>query len=302
MSDLIAVVGSLNRDIVVRVDRLPAPGETVTGTTVSQHRGGKGANQAVAAARLGCEVSLIGKVGADSDGTGYLRALVQEGVDVEGVHVDIDAPTGQAYIMVDAAGENSIAVVPGANGCLGAEDIARMSAVMDRAGVVLAQLEVPLDAVKAAARLSEGTFVLNPAPAQPLGRALLSLVDVLVLNTTELAVLAAANEAPSTTEVVDQARRLEVQTLVVTMGADGAVVVVDGDATEIPSPSVEVVDTTGAGDAFCAGLADALGRGEELQDAVRWAAAVGAAATTKLGAQTALPTSDRVRRILNDPS
>ncbi len=294
----IAVVGSLNRDTVVQVERLPAPGETVMGRSVSQHRGGKGANQAVAAARLGREVALIGKVGADSDGTGYLRALVQEGIDVQSVQVDIDVPTGQAFIMLDRDGENSIAVVAGANGRMSVEDVAR-AAQLDGAKIVLAQLEVPLDAVKAAARLTTGTFILNPAPVQPLGPELLSLVDVLVVNRSELAQLAGQPEPTRAAQVIAQARALKTGGAVVaTLGASGAVVVADGVVTEIASPTVEAVDTTGAGDAFCGGLADGLARGLVIEDAVRWATAVGAVATTKLGAQTALPTAERVRRVV----
>ena len=294
----IAVVGSLNRDTVVQVERLPAPGETVIGSMVSQHRGGKGANQAIAAARLGRDVALIGKVGADSDGTGYLRVLVQEGVDVEGVLVDIDTPTGQAFIMVDREGENSIAVVPGANARLRSEDVAR-AATLEGARVVLAQLEVPLDAVKAAARLCTGTFILNPAPAQQLGPELLALVDVLVVNRSELALLAGSSEPRSARDVIAQAKGLALDgAVVVTLGAQGAVTVNDGVVTEIGSPVVTAVDTTGAGDAFCGGLADALARNETLEDAVRWASIVGAVATTKIGAQTALPTSARVQSVV----
>lgn len=300
MRDHIAVVGSLNRDTVVRVARLPARGETVPAIEVTHHRGGKGANQAVAAARLGCEVALIGKVGADGDGTGYLRALVQEGIDVEGVQVDIDAPTGQAFILLDGRGENSIAVVAGANGRLGAEEVAIASSLLEDAKVVLAQLEVPLEAVKAAARLSGGTFVLNPSPAQALGPELLSLVDVLVVNRTELARLAAGSVSRRKADVVRQAKQLEVDAVVATLGGDGAIAVHDGSVTEVEAPVVDAVDTTGAGDAFCGGLADALGRGEVIEDAVRWAVAVGAVATTKVGAQTALPTADRVRNVLGD--
>ncbi len=296
----IAVVGSLNRDTVVQVNGLPAPGETVIGSAVSQHRGGKGANQAIAAARLGREVALIGKVGADSDGTGYLRALVQEGVDVDGVQVDIDTPTGQAFIMVDRDGENSIAVVPGANARVTAEDVARAT-TMEGARIVLAQLEVPLDAVKAAARLCTGTFILNPAPAQPLGPELLALVDVLVVNRNELALLSGSTEARTSRDVITQANGLALDgAVVVTLGAQGAVAVADGAAKEVASPKVASVDTTGAGDAFCGGLADALARNEPLEDAVRWAVGVGAVATTKVGAQSALPTSTRVQSLIGN--
>lgn len=298
MSDQISVIGSLNRDTVVRVPRIPLPGETVLGTDVSSHRGGKGANQALAAARLGRPVSLIGRVGADGDGTSYLRALVAEGVDVEGVSVDIDVPTGQAFIFVGDDAENTIAVVPGANGNVAAEDVAAASDLLARSAVTLAQLEVPLDAVKAAAQLSGGAFVLNPAPAQRLGRELLSRVDVIVPNRSELAVLVGEEEVGSVGEVIAQARRLRgPAAIVVTLGSDGAALVTGQGELHVTPPPVGAVDTTGAGDAFCAALADAIARDTPLEDAVRWAVAAGAYAVTRLGAQSALPTAEEVRRL-----
>lgn len=298
MSERITVIGSANRDTVVRVPRIPAPGETVLGSDVGSYRGGKGANQALAAARLGGSVSLIGRVGADADGTSYLRALVAEGVDVDGVSVDIDAPTGQAFIFLADDAENAIAVFPGANGRLSAENVAEAGDVLEQSSVTLAQLEVPLDAVKAAAQLGKGTFVLNPAPAQRLGYGLLSKVDVIVPNRSELAFLVGAREVTDVDAVVGQARRLRGPgAVVVTLGGDGAVLVTADGELHVPSPAVEAVDTTGAGDAFCGALADALARGTALADAVRWAVAAGAAAVTKVGAQTALPTVERVRSL-----
>lgn len=298
MSDQITVIGSLNRDTVIRVPRIPAPGETVLGGDVATYRGGKGANQALAAARLGRAVSLIGRVGADGDGTSYLRALVAEGVDVEGVSADIDAPTGQAYIFLADDAENAIAVVPGANAKVSAEHVAAAGDLLEQSAVTLAQLEVPLDAVKAAAQLSKGTFVLNPAPAHRLGHELLSKVDVIVPNRSELATLAGPAEVEDIAAVVAQARRLRgPRAVVVTLGAAGAVLVTSDDELHVTPPEVEAVDTTGAGDAFCGALADALARGAELDDAVRWAVAAGSAAVTKLGAQTALPTEEQVRSL-----
>jgi len=298
MADQIAVIGSLNRDIVVSVSRLPAPGETVLGSAVSTSRGGKGANQAVAASRLGRPVGLVGRVGADGDGTSYLRALVAEGVDVGRVLVDIDEPTGQAFIFVDTAGENAIAVVPGANGKLSAEDVVASGELVEEAVVTLAQLEVPLDAVKAAGRLAKGTFILNPAPAHRLGHELLSLVDVLVPNRSELAVLAGRVPAKDIAGVVAQVRRLRgPAAVVVTLGAEGAVLVTGVTELHVPAPAVNAVDSTGAGDAFCAALADAIARRLSLEEAVTWAVAAGAVATTKTGAQTALPTADQVRSV-----
>ncbi len=299
MSDHITVIGSLNKDTVVRVARIPAPGETVLGRDVATYRGGKGANQALAVARLGRPAALVGRVGVDGDGTSYLRALVAEGVDVDGVSVTIDAPTGQAYIFLAEDAENVIAVIPGANGTLSAEDVAASSDLFERAAVTLAQLEVPLPAVKAAAQLSGGTFVLNPAPAQRLGPELLSLIDVLVPNRSELALLVGASEVADVDGVIAQARRVRGPgAIVVTLGPSGAMLV-SGDAeVHVEAPRVDAVDTTGAGDAFCAALADGLARDLALEDAVRWAVAAGAFAVTKQGAQTALPTAEQVRSLV----
>ncbi len=300
MQDLIAVIGSLNRDIVISVASLPAPGETVHASEIRQFRGGKGANQAIAAARLGRNVAMIGRVGADADGTGYLRNLVAEGVDVAGVAVDIDLPTGSAYILLDAAGENSIAVVAGANGRVTPEDVAAAADHVERAAVTMAQLEVPLDAVKAAAQLAGGVFVLNAAPAQHLGPELLSLVDVLVVNRSELARLVDSRQAGQQKAIVAQARRVNgPRAVVATLGAAGALVVTADDAVPVRAPSVTPRDTTGAGDAFCGGLADALARKEDLVSAVRWAVVVGAAATQKLGAQTGMPTAAEATELLH---
>ncbi len=299
MSDQISVVGSLNRDVVVRVERIPAPGETVLGDEVLSHRGGKGANQAIAAARLGRQVALIGRVGADSEGTSYLRALVQEGVDVDGVSVDIDKPTGQAYILLDGEAENAVAVVSGANARLGVEHVAEAASALEASAVTLAQLEVPLEAVKAAASLSGGMFVLNAAPAQRLGREMLALVDVLVVNRGELGVLVGAPPAHEQGAVIAQARKVRgPRAVIVTLGADGAVLAKGRTGRHVPAPKVDAVDTTGAGDAFCGALADALARSAALEDALVWAVAAGAVAATRIGAQTALPTSSQVDEIL----
>lgn len=293
MTSQIVVVGSLNRDHVLQVGRVPRAGETVLAHATVSHRGGKGANQAVAAARLGASVAMVGKVGADAEGTSYLRALVAEGVDVDGVGVDIDAPTGQAFIILADDAENAIVVVPGANSTLTAADVSHSAAALEGAGVVLLQLEIPIDAVKAAAQLAGGTVILNPAPAREIGR-ILDYVDVVVPNRGELARLVGGAEATHIDDVVDQARILARpgRAVVVTMGADGAALVTDETHLHIDAPQVDPVDTTGAGDAFCGGLAEALARGEGIEAAVRWAVTVGAAATTRVGAQIGLPTRD----------
>lgn len=287
----IAVVGSLNLDTTVRVAHLPRPGETVLGDGHFTDTGGKGANQAVAAARLGSRVAMIGSVGDDPAGATLRAALADEGVDVAGVGAIAGAGSGMAVITVDAAGENMIVVDPAANGRLTADHVARHAAVVGGAAVVLVQLEVPVAAVVAAADAVTGRLVLNPAPAAPLPAGLLARVDVLVPNATELATLTGGPVPDGIDEAVAAARALRgPAAVVVTLGARGAVVV-DGDrALHVPAPRVRAVDPTAAGDAFCGGLADALGRGADLDEAVRWAVRCGAITATRWGAQSSLPT------------
>jgi ribokinase len=299
MSPEIVVVGSLNLDIVVPVPEHPAPGDTVLGGDHRRHCGGKGANQAVAAARLGRSVDMIGCVGDDEPGRTLTSALAGDGVRVDGVRVDPESPTGLALITVDPAGENAIVVSPGANAQLSVEDVSEASARIAGAGVALLQLEVPIDTVTRAAEIAAGVVILNPAPAQALPAALLSSVDLLVPNRGELAVLAGRDEGKELDEVISAARALDgPSAVVVTLGAEGAVLITADDALHVPAFDVKPVDTTGAGDAFCGALADALVRGDELAEAVRWATAAGACAVTKPGAQDSLPTRAEVEQLL----
>jgi ribokinase len=278
---VIALVGSINLDIVVGVDRHPAPGETVLGDDRQELPGGKGANQAVAAARLGAEVAFVGRVGDDDAGRRLRDSLVAEGVDVTHVRVDADAPTGVALIAVDRAGENTIVVSSGANARVSAADVEAARDVLANAAVTLVQHEVPEDAVAAAIAAAGGTVVLNPAPARPI----VAPVDVLVPNRGELETLAGRAGDP-----VELARGLEAaRAVVVTLGSEGAVVVEGAHVERIPAPKVEAVDTTGAGDAFCGALAQALDAGADLVEAARWAVRAAATSVTKPGAQGGLP-------------
>jgi ribokinase len=290
----IAVVGSLNMDLVVRVLRLPGPGETVTGDDVFRNPGGKGGNQAVAAARLGRTVSVVACVGEDEAGRSLLDALRADGVDTGHVRIDERAPTGAAFIAVGPDGENQIIVSPGANGRLTPDDVQMARPLLERAAVTLLQLEIPLDVVAEAAQAAHGSVVLNPAPARELPSEVLALADVVVPNRVELGQL--ANESPpaSADEAAGLAVRLPVPAVVVTLGAEGALVVEGGAITPVPPVVVRPIDTTAAGDAFCGALADALARGEGLDAAARWAARVAALACTKPGAQSSLPTRDEV--------
>jgi ribokinase len=278
---VITVVGSINLDLVVTVERHPSPGETVLGGDCRQLPGGKGANQAVAAARLGSAVAMVGRVGNDAQGSWLRGALSGERVDVTHVREDRHAPTGMALIAVDARGENTIVVSPGANACVSAKDVRAARDLVGEADVVLLQHEVPEDAVAAAIETAGGTVVLNPAPA----RGLAGRVDVLVPNRGELAPLAHASGDP-----VALARSIAgARAVVVTLGADGAVVVEGERVERVPAPRVKAVDTTGAGDAFCGALAQALADRAELVEAVRWAVRVAAVSVTRHGAQGGLP-------------
>jgi len=284
---MIVVVGSVNRDLVVTSETLPRPGETVLGSGHIETAGGKGANQAVAAARLGVSVSFVGRVGDDDAGRMLAAAFEADGVDIEHLSMSEEAPTGLAVITVDESGENTIVVSPGANGQVGVGDVSDAGAVLRSAAVTLLQLEIPLGTVAEAAQTAGGTVILNAAPAQPLPEDLLAAVDVLVVNQSELEALAGSEDPES-------AQRLPVPVTVVTLGAEGAALVAGGSVTGFPAPRVDVVDTTGAGDALCGALAAGIDAGLEITEALPRAVLVGALATTAVGARTAMPTTDEM--------
>jgi ribokinase len=298
MNPEVVVVGSLNLDFVVPVPHLPAPGETIAGGQHFKTLGGKGANQAVAAARLGASVAMVGRVGDDAEGLDCVAGIERDGVDATFVVRDEDVPTGLALIAVDPQGENSIVVGQGSNARLCVADVRSAEALLRDARVTVAQLEIPMDSVHAAAASAGGTFILNPAPARPLPPEILRRVDVLTPNEIELAMLAGAR-VDSMRDVVEAARDIDgPDAVVVTLGAQGAVVVTPDRAVELPALRVEVVDTTAAGDAFCGALAEALARGEELVPAAEWAVAAAAVSVTRMGAQPSLPTREEVERLL----
>jgi ribokinase len=296
----VTVVGSLNEDVLVAVDRLPGRGETVIGRSTALAPGGKGANQAAAAGLLGPGVHMVGRVGQDPAGDRQLAALADARVNVSRVLRTSGQPTGSATIPVeDGTGENLIVVVPGANATLTPQDADAES--VRRAAVVLLQLEVPMETVEAAATAATGRVVLTPAPPRPLPPGLLERVDVLVPNEHELVQLAGADPAERTAEeLVALARSTAPSAVVVTLGARGALVVpVDGGQALLQAPPpVTPVDTTGAGDCFCGALAQALAAGSALPDAVRYAVAAAALSTTGPGARGALPDDAAVRALL----
>ncbi len=298
----VLVVGSINLDLSVLVDRFPEPGETVLGHDVVRGGGGKGANQAVAAARLGRRVSMLGAVGGDDAGSLLRRLLEDEGIDVAAVASIDGCPSGLAVIEVDGGGENRIVVISGANAELTPDDLDSAAPAIAEAPVVLTQLEIPIEVVLAiAGRPRRGRLVLNPAPAA--NGIDLAGVDILVPNRGELAGLAGCEPAATVDEVVDQVRHIgpDLEAAVVTLGGEGAVVIdrlrVGPAVVEaIPAAAVEVVDTTAAGDAFCGGLADALCLGAALPEAARWATRVAAVTVTRRGAQRSLPARSDVLR------
>ena len=277
----IAVVGSVNLDLVASCARLPLPGETVGDATMARHPGGKGANQALAARRMGATVSLIARVGKDPNAEEALALLREAGVDLTRAWRDPAAPTGIALIMVDAKGENQIVVAPGANGRLTPGDVN-----VDDAEAVICQFEVPIETVEAAAEKTTGLFCLNAAPARQLTEPLLKRADVVVVNEVEHAELAAGLE------------RFD-GLVVITAGAAGAAVYRRGRQVGRASPpAVTPVDTVGAGDAFVGALVVAMVEERSTIEALTRACAAGALATTKHGAQTSLPTSAEVDAVL----
>lgn len=290
----VVVVGSIHQDLIVNVPALPHPGETVLGTRHSRSPGGKGANQAVAASRLGAHVAMLGQVGDDPDGASLRAGLEGEGIDVTGVIIDDALATGLAVVTVDGDGENAIVVSPGASGALSAEAVSLHGELVGEAKVTLLQLEVDVTAVIAAAQLATGVVVLNPAPAQLLPDALLEEVDVLIPNRVELARIAGAERQPTTlTEVETLARPLaDRRAVVVTLGPQGALAVRDGQVRHFPAPHVDTIDTTGAGDALCGALSAWIAEGADLFDALPVAVHAAALSTTRAGAQPSLPTRE----------
>lgn len=296
----VVVLGSINMDLVVRTQDMPRPGETARGTGFVTIPGGKGANQAAAAARLGARVEMVGRVGSDSFGPVLLENLRRQGVGVEHVRVDPEAASGIAMIIVDSRGENSIVVDPGVNGRVSEDDIRNAQGLLASADYLLLQLEVPLPVVRGAidaARSLGLPVILNAAPAYPLEPAFVGGVYCLVVNESEARTLTGM-EVVSVQDAREAAYRLlggGVPVVIVTLGAQGAFVAAAGLEAHIPARKVRVVDTTAAGDAFIGGLAVALGKRYDLVEAVRYATCVGTLATMVHGAQTSLPSEDQVR-------
>jgi ribokinase len=289
MTNQIVVVGSLNMDLVVRTQRHPQIGETVIGYDFRTYPGGKGANQAVAVARLGSSVKMIGRVGGDQFGDELMRTVTLAGVDTTHIIIDTEAPSGVAFITVDDLGNNTIVVASGANARLSPENIASAEEAFVGASVLLLQLECPLVAVEHAiefARKHQMQIVLNPAPAQLLNAELLGQVDYLIPNQTELALLSGQETPEVAIEVLGS---LGVKKIVVTLGDEGCLVVKGDQREHLFAHKVPVVDTTAAGDAFAGAFAVALTEGLSIWEAARWGNAAGAMTVMRAGAQPSLP-------------
>ena len=296
----VVVAGSCNMDLVARVSRLPQRGETINGSRFDTFLGGKGLNQAVAARRMGASVAMVARVGGDEFGARIEQTLADEGVDAAHVAADAEQTTGTAQIVVESGtGDNTIVVVPGANGALSVNDVDQAAALIKSARVLLLQLEVPLPMVVHAAQIAHAAgahVVLTPAPAQPLPHDLLQCVDVLLPNQVEIGQLLAQHVEP-----LDGARALIAQgcgAVVVTLGAQGALLVTAETQQQIPPFAVQAVDTVAAGDAFAGALATMLAEGRSLEDAVRYAGAAGALAVTKAGALPSLPLRADVEQLI----
>ncbi|WFE21498.1 ribokinase [Solwaraspora sp. WMMD937] len=296
MTDIV-VVGSLNVDVVVPLDELPAAGQTVlSAADHSRAGGGKGANQAVAAARLGRSVTMVGAVGDDPEGEWLTGLLAAEGVDTSAV-LRAPRPTGQAIVLVTADGDSTIAVSSGANMWLAPEHLRPYADLIGDAAAVLLQQEVAAAVVAATVAAARGLVVVNPAPARPIDPGTLARVDVLVPNRGELAALAGAGAGPAAAGPSEDVAGLAAMArslgtrgpVVVTLGVDGALVVTADREHLVPAEQVDAVDATGAGDTFCAALADALLDGAAIDDAARWASRAAAVTVTRPGAMASAP-------------
>ncbi len=303
MRPKIVVIGSSNTDMVVKSSRIPQPGETVLGGKFMLAAGGKGANQAVAAARLGGDVLFITRLGKDIFGDQAVENFKRDQIDITGITRDPDHPSGVALIMVDESGENIISVAPGANMQLLPAHVEKMRERIIDSPIILLQLEIPLSVVESAVRLGKAhnrTVILNPAPATSLPSGLLANISILTPNRTEAELLTGISitDTESAILAAQKIQSMGVQSIVLTMGSQGALVVHHGETQMIPAFSIEPVDTTAAGDAFNGAMAVALALNQSIIEAVRFANAVAALAASKMGAQPSLPYRNEVELFL----
>lgn len=297
---MIVIIGSVNMDLVLRVPRMPLPGETLAGEKFMTIPGGKGANQAVACARLaapGTSVAMVACVGDDAFGGQMRQSITACGIDDRYIDEVAGEATGIASIMVDANAQNSIVIAAGANGRLDVERIERARPVIEQASIVLLQLEVPMETVIHSIELAHAlgkTVVLNPAPAQALPRALLQKIDYLILNEIEAAMLA-EEQSEDIPLLAQKLHDLGARNVVVTLGEKGVYgSFADGQQRHLPARKVQAIDTTAAGDTFIGGFIGAIAQGRDQFDAIAYAQAAAALSVTRVGAQTSIPTRDEV--------
>jgi ribokinase len=301
--DGILVVGSSNTDMIITLDRLPKPGETLMGRRFVTAAGGKGANQAVGAARAGGRVTLVARLGRDMFGDQALAGFIKDGINTDFIQRDRDLPSGAALIFVAKAGENCIAVASGANGKLCPADVRRARPAFAHAAVLLTQLETPLPTVQAAVDLAAACgmrVILNPAPARPLPDRLLRRVFLITPNETEAGLLTGirVDGAAAAARAADKLLARGVQAVIITLGAKGAFAAYQGRRQLVPGFKMKAVDTTAAGDVFNGALAVALAEGQPMAQAIRFANAAAAISVTRLGAQPSAPKRGEIMRLL----
>ncbi len=297
----ILVVGSANTDMVISAEHFPLPGETMMGHGFMTNHGGKGANQAVAAARLEGNTAFIGKVGDDQFGHSTIEMMKGEGIDVSGLTVTSEQASGVALITTVPSGENSIIVDSGANGLLRPEDITNAEKLFEDAGIVLMQLETPIDTLTEAAAMAKkhGAYVvLNPAPApkEPLPVELLKNVDLLIPNETEAAYISGVNIAgdEDLPAAMNEIQKLGVKDVIITVGSRGVCTRIDGEMVTVPAFKVKAIDTTAAGDTFCGALCVALSNGKPLVEAIRFGCKASSISVTRRGAQMSMPRLEEI--------
>ncbi|MEX0986112.1 MAG: ribokinase [Bacteroidales bacterium] len=302
MKPSIVVVGSSNTDMIIKSPHLPMPGETVLGSEFHMVNGGKGANQAIAAARAGGDVDFIACVGDDTFGKGALENLKNEGIGVTGIKIVENTPSGIALINVSESGENSISVAPGANNQLLPEDIEQRESIIKNADAVLIQLEIPIETVYTTIRIAKRYVVpviLNPAPAQKIDPEILALVTIITPNENEAVELVSIPENNvSNSVLIEELKKLGLETIIITLGANGVLFSANGRVGQLGGNKVEVMDTTAAGDTFNGYLAVSLAKGDSIEHAIRMANFAASLSVTRMGASSSIPYLDEVMAII----
>jgi ribokinase len=298
----ILVIGSLNMDLVVNVERFPKNGETIRGSDLQMIPGGKGANQAAAAALLGASVSMVGRVGNDLYGSLLSQNLQDLGADISAITTDPQAKTGSAIILINSQGENQIVISPGANGQVGSSDVFKNERKIAKTKVLLLQLELPTSTVTSAIEIAHQkgiTVILNPAPATNLPRGIYPMIDILIPNETEASFLTGidVHDIPSASVAAEKLKAYGAKNVIITLGRNGSLLLTNNYCKHIPPLKVKIIDSTAAGDAFIGALAFAIVNGYSMEDAVQYANIAGGLTVTRKGAQTSLPKADEVNQM-----